>query len=51
MFIFREDVYKPDTDRQNIAEIVISKQRNGPTELSSLSFSRISRFEEKYNEG
>ena len=29
MFIYREDYYKPDTDRKNISEIIIAKQRNG----------------------
>ncbi len=31
MFIYREDYYKKDTDNSNIAEIIIAKQRNGPT--------------------
>ena len=30
MFIYREDYYKPDTDRKGIADIIIAKQRNGP---------------------
>ncbi|MCR4425850.1 MAG: DnaB-like helicase C-terminal domain-containing protein, partial [Firmicutes bacterium] len=30
-FIYREEYYKPDTERKNIAEIMIAKQRNGPT--------------------
>jgi replicative DNA helicase len=30
MFIYREDYYKKDTERKNIAEIIIAKQRNGP---------------------
>ena len=29
MFIYREDYYKPDTERKNISEIIIAKQRNG----------------------
>lgn len=29
MFIYREDYYEKDTDRKNIAEIIIAKQRNG----------------------
>jgi len=30
MFIYREDKVKPDTEKRNIAEIMIAKQRNGP---------------------
>jgi replicative DNA helicase len=31
MFIHREEMYDPDTERKNMADIVISKHRNGPT--------------------
>lgn len=30
MFIYRDDYYNKDSDYKNIAEIIISKQRNGP---------------------
>ncbi|MBR5421672.1 MAG: replicative DNA helicase [Lachnospiraceae bacterium] len=30
LFIYRDEVYKPDTDKKNIAEIIISKNRSGP---------------------
>ncbi|MEG0766077.1 MAG: replicative DNA helicase, partial [Clostridia bacterium] len=30
MFLHREEYYDPDTEDKNIAEIIISKQRNGP---------------------
>jgi len=47
MFIFREEVYKPDDpDLGGRAEIIISKQRNGPTGKINLAFLKNStRFE------
>ena len=30
MFLYREDYYNPETERKNIAEVIIAKQRNGP---------------------
>ncbi len=36
MFIYREDYYKPDTDRKGIADIIIAKHRNGSTGEISL---------------
>src|SRR5438094_3394792 len=47
MFIFREEVYKPDDpDLSGRAEIIISKQRNGPTGKLNLAFLKNStRFE------
>ena len=38
MFIYREDKVKKDTNRKNIAEIHISKHRNGPTGKIELYF-------------
>jgi replicative DNA helicase len=31
MFIHREELYNPDTERKGITDLVISKHRNGPT--------------------
>jgi replicative DNA helicase len=39
-FIYREEYYNPDTDRKNIADILIKKHRNGPTENIELYFDR-----------
>ena len=30
LFLHREDYYNPDTEEKNIAEVIVSKQRNGP---------------------
>ncbi len=30
MFIYRDDYYNHDTDKKDVAEIIIAKQRNGP---------------------
>jgi len=30
-FLYRDEYYNPDTDKKNIAELIIAKQRNGPT--------------------
>lgn len=38
MFIHREDKYKEDSDKTNIAEIMIEKHRNGPTGRVELYF-------------
>lgn len=38
MFIHREDKYKDDSDKPNIAEILIEKHRNGPTGKVELYF-------------
>src|SRR5258708_34804839 len=51
-FIFREEVYKPDDpDLEGKAELIIAKQRNGPTGLVRLAFiKRFTRFGNKANE-
>jgi replicative DNA helicase len=50
MFIYREDLYadknQPPTEAQGVAEIIIGKQRNGPTGVVKLAFIReFTRFE------
>lgn len=39
-FIYREDYYNPETERQNITDILIKKHRNGPTGTVELYFER-----------
>lgn len=52
-FIFREEVYKKDDpDLEGIAELIIAKQRNGPTDTIRMAFiKRSTRFENLATEG
>jgi replicative DNA helicase len=50
VFIYRADMYgdktQPPTDAQGVAEIIVAKQRNGPTGIVRLAFIReFTRFE------
>lgn len=38
MFIYREGYYNPDTDRENITDLIIAKHRNGPVGHIELYF-------------
>ena len=38
LFIYRDEVYNADTDRKNIADIIVAKHRNGPIGQFSLRF-------------
>jgi replicative DNA helicase len=56
LMIYREEVYEPNTPRKGIADIIITKQRNGPTGEVHLTFlGEFTRFEnlvaESYGEG
>jgi replicative DNA helicase len=46
MFIYREEEHKPTDENRGIAEIIIGKQRNGPTGSRKLAFLKeFTRFE------
>ena len=38
MFIYRDKVYNPDTEKPNVAELIVAKHRNGPTGTIELFF-------------
>jgi len=38
MFIYRDEYYDPNSEKQGIAEILIGKQRNGPVGAVELQF-------------
>jgi replicative DNA helicase len=52
LFIYREEVYDPNTSRQGIADVMVAKNRNGVSGEVNLVFSRAQgRFDEYLPEG
>jgi len=39
-FLYRDELYNPNTERPNQAEVIIAKHRNGPTGIVTLYFKR-----------
>jgi len=54
MFIYRDDYYKEDSDRRNVAECIIAKNRHGSTGTVNLTWSpeytTFTTYEGRYNE-
>lgn len=47
MFIYRDEIYDPQSERKGIADVIIAKHRNGPVGTVSLGFNNaLTRFEE-----
>ena len=45
MFIYREDMAKENPERKNIADVIVAKHRNGPTDTVPLYFQKeLTRF-------
>jgi len=52
MFLYRDDYYNPETEKKNIAEVIISKHRNGSTGTIELKwFGEYTKFANLYTEG
>lgn len=45
MFLYRDDYYNPDTEEKGVAEVIIAKQRSGPTGKVKLAWlSHLTKF-------
>ena len=40
MFLYREEYYDHETDKNNLAELIVAKNRNGPTNTITLQFQK-----------
>jgi replicative DNA helicase len=51
MFIYREELYKENTENPNVADVMISKHRSGPTGTVQLYFNkRLTQFADAYTQ-
>ena len=46
MFLYRDEMYNPDSEQKGLAEVIVAKHRNGPTGTVKLAFlGHFTRFE------
>ena len=46
LFLYRDEVYDPESPHRGTAEIIVSKHRNGPTGVARVAFlPHFTRFE------
>ena len=51
MFLYRDEYYNPDTERKNIGEVIVSKNRHGETGTVELVwFGEVQKFADKIRE-
>jgi replicative DNA helicase len=51
LLLYRDELYNPNSEKKNICEINIAKQRNGPTNTFEVQFQKeYTRFENLYKE-
>lgn len=51
MFLYRDEYYNPDTERKNIGEVIVSKNRHGETGTIELVwFGEVQKFADKIRE-
>ncbi len=50
MFLYRDEYYNPNTDKKGLGEVIIAKQRNGPTGTVELTWlGQYTKFVDKAN--
>jgi replicative DNA helicase len=52
LLLYREEYYRPETERAGVADVIVAKNRTGPTGAVELAFLKsFTRFESLAGEG